>query len=112
MVERFFGIQVLPSQEGEDVSDAKQPIYDAMNWLGATIPGRQPDDSTLIIQAYQKIVSLDDRESQKLFSNLIVELQRSNEVIGRISNAWHKSADRLRDSCVMIDQAIKKATGE
>jgi hypothetical protein len=86
------------------MSDPKQPIYDAMNWLGATIPGRQPDDGKLIIAAYEKIVGLEDRESQKLFSQLIGELQRSNELIGRISNAWQKSADRLRDACQLIGE--------
>lgn len=86
------------------MNDPKQPIFDAMNWLGSTIPGKKPDDTSLIICAYEKVCELQDTNTQKLFAVLIKELRDSNDLIGRISTAWNKSADRLRDACQLIDE--------
>lgn len=86
------------------MSDPKQPIYDAMNWLGTAIPGRTPDDSQLIIDAYERAYSIEDKKTQEIFLGLIKELRLSNGVINRVVVAWSKSADRLRDAVDLIEK--------
>ena len=86
--------------------DPRQPIYDAMNYLGAVVPGRKPDDTTLIIDAYEKAYQIEDAKTQKLFLGLIKELRSRNECIGRISKAWENAASRLRDACQMVSKEL------
>lgn len=97
----------------QSLYDAKQLIYDTMNCLGSAIPNIidgvngtiiQQDDNELIINAYEKAYTIKDQETQELFLNLIKELRRSNKCIGRISLAWNKSADKLREVCKIIEQ--------
>jgi hypothetical protein len=84
------------------VSDAKQPIYNAMNWLGSVMPCKKPDDSVLIINAYEKVYTLPDRETQQLFLDVIQRLRFRDATIENIMGAWDKSAGQLRAACQMI----------
>jgi hypothetical protein len=88
----------------QSLYDAKNLIFDVMNLLGSTIPNTQIDDNQLIIDAYEKAYTIKDKETQELFLNLIKELRGSNKCINRISLAWNKSTDKLREVCKTIEQ--------
>lgn len=84
------------------MSDPKQPIYNAMNWLGGVMPVRKPDDSQLIINAYEKVYTLPDQSTQRLFLDVIQCLRSRDATIENIMTAWEKSAEQLRAACQMI----------
>lgn len=85
------------------MSDPKQPIYNAMNWLGGVMPCKKPDDSQLIINAYEKVYTLPDRETQQLFLDVIQRLRLRNAKIENVLCAWGRSAEQLKIACQMID---------
>ncbi len=85
------------------MNDPKQPIYDAMNWLGSAIPLSIPDDKDLVIAAYEKVYAIEDKEAQEIFRKVLLRLSSRNAVAEKTINAWRASADRLRQACVMID---------
>lgn len=86
------------------MSDPKQPIYNAMNWLGAVMPCRKPDDSEAIIAAYAKIYDLPDKEMQQVFLEVIQRLRFRDSTIENVIGAWEKSAEQLRAACQLIGE--------
>jgi hypothetical protein len=86
------------------MGDAKQPIYNAMNWLGGVMPCKKPDDSQLIINAYEKVYTLPDQDTQRLFLDVIQRLRFRDATIENVMVAWDKSAEQLRAACQMIGE--------
>ncbi len=99
-----------------NMSDPKQPIYDAMNWLACSIPLSIPDDKDLVIAAYEKVYAIEDKEAQELFRKVLLRLSSRNAATEKTVNAWRASVDRLRQACLMIDElrtsAAQSAEGE
>jgi len=87
------------------MSDAKQPIYNAMNWMGGAMPVKEPDDSQLIINAYEKVYTLPDRETQRLFLDVIQRLRFRDATIENVIRAWDKSLGQLQAACQSISES-------
>jgi len=84
------------------MTDPKQPIYDAMNWLGTAMPSEPPDDRDMLIKAYAKVYTIEDRETQQLFLDVIQRLVFRNGMMANTVRAWKASADKLREACEII----------
>lgn len=86
------------------MNDPKQPIYDAMNFLGSAMPHYKPKDSEVIISAYEKVCGIEDKRTQQIFIEVIERLRIRNATIERVIEAWLTSADKLRAACQMIGE--------
>lgn len=91
------------------MADARQPIYNAMNWLGSAIPSRMPEDDLLVIDAYSQIVKIQDRASQDIFVQLVERLRLRDDAIKRIMKAWENSSEQLSIACQLIGEPKKTA---
>lgn len=90
------------------MSDPKQPIYNALNWLSSVMPCKPPDDNELIIEAYDKLYSIQDEATRKAFLGVIQRLRFRNSTIENVLKAWGRSTDELRAACQLIDKKAAK----
>lgn len=71
------------------------------------MPCNKPEDSVLIINAYEKVYKLPDKETQKLFLDLIQRLRYRDATIEKLIAAWDKSATQLCNAVKAIDNQNK-----
>lgn len=86
------------------MSDPKQPIYDAMNWLVGAMPSEPPDDKDMLIAAYAKVYTIQDKETQQVFLDVIQRLTFRNHMMENTVRALKASAEKLRQACQMIGE--------
>jgi hypothetical protein len=86
------------------MSDPKQPIYNALNWMSGAMSVEKPDDSILIMNAYEKVYTLPDQETQRLFLDVIQRLRFRDSTIHNVIGAWERASEQLISACQMIDE--------
>jgi hypothetical protein len=94
------------------MSDPKQPIYNALNWMGGAMQSLPPNDDELIIAAYEQVYRIDDKKAQTCILDVIQRLTFRNHRMTTVVQAWEKSTEQLRQACQMIEKQASAATSE
>lgn len=85
------------------MSDPKQPIYNALNWMGGAMQSAPPNDDELIIAAYEQVYRIDDKKAQACILDVIQRLTFRNHRMTTVVQAWEKSIEQLRQACQIIE---------
>lgn len=82
--------------------DAKQPIYDAMNGMGRIVPAQPLDDNQLILDVYENLGKIEDRDLRNQVTELAKALRARNAWLNKIRVAWDTASTHLRTSCASL----------
>lgn len=97
------------------MSDPRQPIYNALNWLAGCIPSGRPEDNDMLLEAYEKLHAHVDAEARQVFLDVLQRLRFRNHQLEQIVACWSRSSQQLTAACNIIkDQtsAAQSAEGE
>jgi hypothetical protein len=85
----------------------KQSIHSAINRM-ATMSTDPSNDDAIIIEAFEKLYTIEDKATQKAFHDVILRLKFRNDVLNRFRKAWIDANEFLRDAIMELNEREKQ----
>ena len=85
----------------------KQSIHSAINRM--SVMSTDPcNDDAIIIEAFEKLYTIEDKATQKAFHDVILRLKFRNDVLNRFKKSWIDASEFLRDAILELNESERE----